>query len=107
MGKQKRTGAEMRRMLEEYRNSGMKRGEFCQRHEIPLTTFDYWVGAERRRQNPLLVEVEIERNSTTCEPKRESNEGFTLRLANGRRIESGWRFGDADLARLIRVVETA
>ena len=30
---------------------------------------------------------------------------FALMLRNGRRIESGWNFGDADLARLIRVSE--
>jgi transposase len=28
-----------------------------------------------------------------------------LVLGNGRRIESGWKFGDAELARLIRVAE--
>jgi hypothetical protein len=32
---------------------------------------------------------------------------FTLSLANGRRIESSWRFTDAELARLIRVAESA
>ena len=32
---------------------------------------------------------------------------FVLTLANGRRIESAWRFTDAELARLIRVVESA
>jgi hypothetical protein len=30
---------------------------------------------------------------------------FVLVLSNGRRIESGWQFPDADLARLIRVAE--
>jgi len=33
--------------------------------------------------------------------------GFTLSLVNGRRIESGWRFAEAELARLIRVAEGA
>jgi hypothetical protein len=33
--------------------------------------------------------------------------GFALVLGNGRRIESGWRFGDAELARLIRIAEGA
>jgi hypothetical protein len=37
----------------------------------------------------------------------ESTAGFALVLGNGRRIESGWRFGEAELARLIRVVEGA
>ena len=33
--------------------------------------------------------------------------GFVLVLGNGRRIASGWGFGDAELARLIRVAESA
>ena len=33
--------------------------------------------------------------------------GFTLVLGNGRRIESGWRFGEAELARLIRIAEAS
>jgi hypothetical protein len=32
---------------------------------------------------------------------------FALSLRNGRRIESSWRFADAELARLIRIVESA
>jgi hypothetical protein len=32
---------------------------------------------------------------------------FTLSLANGRRIESSWRFADVELARLIRIAESA
>ena len=32
---------------------------------------------------------------------------FTLSLANGRRIECSWRFADAELARLIRIAESA
>ena len=37
----------------------------------------------------------------------EATAGFALVLGNGRRIESGWRFGEAELARLIRVAEGA
>ena len=33
--------------------------------------------------------------------------GFVLVLGNGRRIESGWRFEEAELARLIHVAESA
>jgi hypothetical protein len=36
---------------------------------------------------------------------REAASAFTLVLRNGRRIESAWNFGDADLVRLIRVDE--
>ncbi len=45
----------------------------------------------------LLVRVEVD--GQQCGP------GFTLTLANGRRIESSWRFAEADLQRLIRAAE--
>jgi hypothetical protein len=32
---------------------------------------------------------------------------FVLSLANGRRIECSWRFADAELARLIRIAQSA
>jgi hypothetical protein len=36
-----------------------------------------------------------------------AEDGFMLTLRKGRRIQSGWGFGEAELARLIRVVEGA
>ena len=36
----------------------------------------------------------------------EPGTGFVLMLGNGRRIASGWEFGDTELARLIRVAES-
>ena len=97
MGKLTQRVAEMRRMLGEYGKSGLTRREFCERRGIPVPTLDYW-----RRQlggKPRLVKVEV----TPSEPGTH----FTLALANGRRIESSWRFADAELARLIRIVESA
>ena len=42
MGKETKRSGEMRRMVEEYAASGLRRGEFCQQRGIALTTFDYW-----------------------------------------------------------------
>jgi hypothetical protein len=42
------------------------------------------------------VEVALETQSAA---------GFALILSNGRRIESGWGFAEADLLRLIRAAE--
>ena len=36
-----------------------------------------------------------------------AGQGFTLNLVNGRRIESSWQFAEAELARLIRIAESA
>lgn len=97
MGKLTRRAAEMKRVVEEYDNSGLTRREFCQRRGLAVTTFDYW-----RRElaaKPKLVKVEV--------AARESSAHFTLALANGRRIESSWQFGEAELARLIRIAESA
>ncbi len=97
MGKQRRSAADIRRMVEEFQSSGQTRREFCQRNHIAVTTFDYWRRAQSRRAR--LVEVQV----AASEPSA----SFTLSLTNGRRIESSWEFGDAELIRLIRIAESA
>lgn len=104
MGKETERSVEMRRVLEEYAASGLKRREFCQQRGIALTTFDYWrrehAGKpEKQQRRPRLVAVKV----AQAEPAPH----FTLSLRNGRRIESSWRFSDAELARLIRIAESA
>ena len=91
-------------MLEEFAASGLGRREFCQQRGIALTTFDYWrrehaVKPRRQARRPRMVAVKL--------ANAESAASFSLSLANGRRIESSWRFADAELARLIRIVESA
>jgi hypothetical protein len=97
MGKQTARAAEMRRVVAEYESSGQARREFCEGRGITLTTFDYWRRIHARRSK--LVQVEV----TAPEP----GPGFTLSLANGRRIDCSWRFAEGELARLIRVAESA
>src|SRR6202049_5322014 len=97
MGKQKLSVDDIRRTIEQFHSSGLTRREFCQRHHIPVTTRDY--GRRTQSGQARLVKVEV----AASEPAP----GFTLRLANGRCIESGWRFAEAELARLIRVAEHA
>lgn len=80
-------------MVDGYATSGMTRREYCANNGIAVSTFDYW----RLKRKPKLVEVAIERQT--------SGGGFTLTLANGRRIESSWLFVEADMARLIRAAE--
>ena len=73
---------------------------------MPVTTFDYYrqrsrrkAGAEPRATASGLVKVNLKATPM------EGQSFFSLVLANGRRIESGWSFSDTDLARLIRVAE--
>jgi hypothetical protein len=105
MGKETKRSGEMRRMLEEYQASGLSRRAFCEQRRMPLTTFDYWQRehadkARKEAKRPRLVKVEV----SASEPSGQ----FTLSLANGRRIEStSWQFADVELARLIRIAESA
>lgn len=85
---------EVRRMVEGYAQSGMTRRQYCQKHGIAVSTLDYWRRVHKSK--PRLVEVEVEARPAP---------GFALVLANGRRIESSWRFAEADLARLICAAE--
>jgi len=96
--------AEMQRVLEEYAGSGLTRREFCQARGMAVTTFDYWrrehrIKAEKVERRPRLMKVEVAAGGCLGQ--------FVLSLANGRRIEGAWSYSDAELARLIRIVESA
>ena len=87
--------SEIRRIVEGYESSGLTRGEYCAKYNIPITTLDYWRRA--RKKKPKLLEVAVEPQPTPP--------GFVLVLPNGRRIESSWRFDEVGLLRLIRTAE--
>jgi len=90
--------AEMRKMVGEFSKSNLRRREFCAKRGMALTTFDYW--RRQLRTKPRLVEVEVARGEA-------AGQSFTLRLGNGRVIESSFVFDEEELARLIRVAERA
>ena len=73
--------------------------EYCRQTGMVLSSLGRYL---RRVQSSeqQLVRVKIE---APLEPET----GFVLMLGNGRRITSGWGFGETDLARLIRVAESA
>jgi hypothetical protein len=96
---QKRSAEEIERLLEGYQASGLTRTEYCRRASIPVTTLDYYRRRQAQKEKGRLVKVVVQ-----TEPA-EPHSVFTLVLANGRRIESGWRYGEAELARLIRICE--
>ena len=84
--------------MEKFLSSGVTRRAFCGQRGIALTTLDYWRG--QFRSTPRLVKVEVVRPEAAAQ-------SFTIRLANGRSIESSWRLNEEELARLIRIAERA
>jgi hypothetical protein len=88
----------MKRVVEEFQVSGLTRREFCQQRDLSVTRLDYW--RQRMARKPRLVQVKVAGSEAAAR-------SFTLRLGNGRSIDSSWRFEEEDLARLIRVAERA
>ena len=94
--RRRRTGQEIEELLEKYRIIGMTLVEYCQQAGISRSTLGRYLRRRGGRQRLIRVKVDA-----AMDPRP----SFVLVLSNGRRIESGWQFQDADLARLIRVVE--
>ncbi|HYO82376.1 MAG TPA: hypothetical protein VES20_13315 [Bryobacteraceae bacterium] len=93
----RRNREEISRVVEEYRASGLTRVEYSRRSGIALSTLSNYC---RRQKTSGLVRVQVEKA-----PKLQS--GFALVLARGRRVEIGGQFDEAELIRLIRVIEAA
>jgi hypothetical protein len=109
---QKKTAAEWKRLTELYesRGSGISREEFCRTHHIARSTLDFWRRRSGNQAVVKLVSVKVAapaKAAQAAQPTSVARTGFVLSLPNGRRIESTWQFGDAELARLIRIAESA
>ena len=97
--RRRHSAEEIKKLVEKYQASGLTQIEYCRQTGMVLSTLGRYL-RRRNKQAQQLIRVEVE-------SAREQPAGFVLVLANGRRIETGWGFGDADLARVIRVAESA
>lgn len=99
----RRSGEEQRRLVGMYRDRGaMTRADFCKQYQLNPSTLDFWVRKYGRAQfSARLVAVKVQQKAAA------QSDGFSLTLANGRRIETNWQFSEADLGRLIRIGESA
>jgi hypothetical protein len=100
--RRRRSSAEVRQLVAEYEQSGMAQSEFCQLHDLALSTLARCL---RRRRTATsahrLVGVDvIEKNGAY-----RHGSGLEVILAHGRRIEVGADFDSGALQRLINVLE--
>jgi hypothetical protein len=97
----RRTGKEVRRLVEEFISGGMKRSDFCRSRGLSLGTLRRHLEGEKQgaRQTPRLVAVELEEKAV---PKVNAIE---VVLARGRRVEVRPGFDVATLQALIAVLE--
>jgi hypothetical protein len=87
-----------------FEHSGLSRREFSERHNIALSTLDYYRYRARRKKTApvrLLPVSVITSNSKTF------GAGLAVVFANGRRIEFPHPFTEWELTQLVRTVEQA
>jgi transposase-like protein len=104
----RRSSAEIRELVEEFVQSGLRQSEFCRRHGVVLNTLKRYLKQDRKAQRTgagcgALVAVEVAAPGPTQTRKPDSNLAVVLR--SGRRIEVGESFDAATLARLVSVLE--
>jgi len=97
----RRTGKEVRRLVEEFVSSGMKRSEFCRARALSLGTLRRHLkgGKQKAKQPPRLVAVELEENAT------QRVNAIEVVLGRGRRVEVRPGFDATTLQALIAVLE--
>lgn len=106
----RRTRAEVRRLVAEFVNSGMRRGEFCQSRGLSFSTLDRHLKKRRwKRQtrsapaDGKLVAVELAIGKPPAE--QQGSCGLAVVLSGGRRIEVQRDFDVHTFERLVGVLE--
>jgi hypothetical protein len=95
--RKRRNRKEIEQLVSDFEVSGKPRTDYCRETGLALSTLGRYLKRRNAGGQPL-VRVRLE-------SAREQATGFALVLGNGRRIESGWRFEEAELAQLIRIAE--
>lgn len=109
----RRSRAEIARLANSYRTSGLSRSEFCRRHGLALNTLNRHLKKQSQPQihrsddrvgRSPLVEVALA-TAVVSAPITDQHCALTVLLSNGRRVEVGDNFGEDALRRLVAVLE--
>jgi hypothetical protein len=108
--KQRRSRAEVQRLVEEFKRSGMKRSQFCRQRQLALSTLKRHLASEsaatatRHRACSRLVPVEVLK-SRGKPPTAARGGGVAIVLAGGRRIEVQPAFDPQTLNHVVQLLE--
>jgi hypothetical protein len=103
--RRRRTRAEIRQLVAEFVDSGMRRSEFCRSRGLGLSTLGRHLRKKKRKSSPAdgLVAVELAIRKSPAE--HEPSCGLAVVLVSGRRIEVRRDFDPHTLERLVSVLE--
>ena len=104
----RRSSAEIRQLVEEFVQSGLRQSEFCRRRGVVLNTLKRYLKQDRQAHRAAancgaLVAVEVAAAGPA--QVREPDSSLAVVLDSGRRIEVGEHFDAATLSRLVTVLE--
>ncbi len=104
--RRRRSSVEIRQLVEEFVQSGLRQSEFCRRRGVVLNTLKRYLKRVGKAQRAgagcgALVAVEVAAPTQARRP----DISLAVVLGSGRRIEVGEGFDSATLARLVAVLE--
>jgi hypothetical protein len=115
---QRRSRAEVEQLVEAFESSGLRRREFCQKHNVAVGTLDFW--RKRRRQKREMVaghRLSARKVNARAEVGSDGrlvavelggtapSDRLAVVLPRGRRVEVSEGFDAATLERLLGVLE--
>jgi len=117
---QRRSRAEVEQLVDAFESSGLRRREFCQKHDVVVGTLDFWrkrrrqkrgeVASHQREARRVHVGAEVATSGRVVAVEL-AGTGASGRLAvvlpRGRRVEVSEGFDAATLERLLAVLEQA
>jgi hypothetical protein len=112
---QRRSRAEVEQLVDAFESSGLRRREFCQKHDVAMGTLDFWrkrrhgvVAGYRLRVRKMgaMAEVGSSGRLVAVELAGTATSGrLAVVLPRGRRVEIFEGFDAATLERLLAVLE--
>jgi hypothetical protein len=108
--KPRRSQTQVRRLVEEFKRSGMNRSQFCRQRQLALSTLKRHLAnepaatANRPPAGSRLIPVEVLKSRRTPPPPAH-DAGVTIRLAGDRRIEVAPEFDAHTFNRVVQLLE--
>jgi hypothetical protein len=112
---QRRSRAEVEQLVDAFESSGLRRREFCQKHEVAVGTLDFWrrqkremVAGHRLRARKVNARAEVGSDGrlVAVELAGAAPSGrLAVVLPRGRRVEVSEGFDAVTLERLLGVLE--
>src|SRR5215510_10709564 len=99
------TPAEIQQIVSEFKSGELTQAEFCQRHDLVLSTLGRYLRQERDSSEARprgLVAVEVAAKKLGAQP---AGCGLSVMLGSGRQIVIESEFDAATLQRLVQVLE--